>query len=100
MNHVRTALVLGAALLLAGCSRAPVDQARQYEIRGKITALDAAGPTVTIDHEDIPGLMQAMEMEFKASGSGVLAGLQVGDAVQGHLEARDGEQVIVDLQKR
>ena len=55
--------------------------------------------TVTLDHEDIPGLMQAMEMEFKVADAKTLDGLKAGDQVHGRLENRPDGQVIVELKK-
>ena len=39
-------------------------QTKSYPAVGKVTGLDPKLPTIEIDHEDIKGLMPAMEMEF------------------------------------
>ena len=44
-------------------SRPPKD----YEIKGKVVAVDPIKPAVTLDHEDIPGLMKAMKRAFPAA---------------------------------
>jgi Cu(I)/Ag(I) efflux system membrane protein CusA/SilA len=96
------ALVLSTAL--AGCgspASGKKDAAgNQYDIKGKVTAIDANKEKVTIDHEDIPGHMPAMEMSFKVADGKLLDGIQVGDKVQGKLEKRDSGDVIVQLEKR
>ncbi len=49
---------------------------------GKITGVDASAGLVTIDHEAIPGLMDAMEMQYEAKPSSLLDGVQVGEKVE------------------
>jgi Cu/Ag efflux protein CusF len=73
-----------------------------YDIKGKVTAVSAnkEKPTVKIDHEDIPGHMAAMEMEFPVADAKLVEGIQVGDKVQGKLEKRDTGDVIIKLEKR
>jgi protein SCO1/2 len=93
-------LVLG--LLIAGCKPNATDQGsgKDYDIRGKVVAVDAAKPTVTLDHESIPGLMEGMTMEFKVEKPEVVAGLQVGDKVEGRIKKADSGLVITKLEKR
>ena len=65
------------------------------------TIASAAGKkVVTLDHEDIPGLMKAMTMEFSVSDSKVLDGLQAGDAVRGKLRSDAGAYTVTSLEKR
>jgi len=56
--------------------------------KGKITGLDAAAGFVTIAHEDIPGLMDAMEMQFQAEPAKIPQGLKIGDKVDFSVEGR------------
>jgi Cu/Ag efflux protein CusF len=99
--------VLSFTLLLAGCGGVDTSGkasagANVYDIKGKVTAVDANQdkPTVRIDHEDIPGLMRGMEMTIKVENAKLLDGIQVGDMVQGKLEKRDTGNVIIKLEKK
>lgn len=94
--------VLAVPLVLAGCKgkEAKSSAEKQYSIKGKVTAVNQAKPSVKLDHEDIPGLMQGMEMEFAVENAKVLDGLKAGDQVQGHLKVESGTYVITDLEKR
>jgi Cu/Ag efflux protein CusF len=93
-------LVLLSAVVFAGCRQAAEkSQAKSYPIKGKVVAVDAGAKSVTRDHENIPGLMQAMEMEFQVADPKALDGLKAGDQVQGRLEDRRDGQVIVELKK-
>ena len=52
-------------MLLAGCShKAP---GKQYELEGRVVAVDAANRQLTVAHKDIAGLMPGMTMPFVVS---------------------------------
>src|SRR5438105_15456421 len=79
---------------LIGCQGGGSDKPKAcgeklYDMRGKVVAVDAAKPAVTLDHEDIPGLMKAMQMEFPVQDPKLREGVKVGDRVQGRLEKAD-----------
>jgi len=95
-----TALLLVIALVVAGCQKpAATPQTKTYDVHGKVVAVDSQRQTVTLDHEDIPGLMQAMEMEFKVANPQVLENVAAGDQIHGRLEVRSGDYVITGLSK-
>ncbi len=93
----------GVALLftLIGCTtNPPKTSQQQYPVKGKILALNMEKPSVRLDHEDIPGLMQAMKMEFGVTNAKVLEGLKVDDQVDGQLKVESGKYIITELHKR
>jgi protein SCO1/2 len=96
--------VLALPLALAGCQdagegkRGPV--AKEYDVRGKVIAVDAERHAVTLDHEDIPGLMKAMEMKFRVEDPSLLEGIQAGDQIQGRLKKGESGYVLTHLEKR
>lgn len=71
-----------------------------HDIRGTVVAIALDSGTVNLDHEEIPGLMAAMKMEYQVQDVGMLDGLKPGDRVAGRLRARDGEYLIVALEKQ
>jgi len=93
---------LFTVLAIAGCSQKPTEKsaAKVYDIKGKIVSIRPDKEGVTLDHEDIPGLMKGMKMEFLVEDARVLEGLQVGDQVQGKLKVESGSQMITELKKR
>lgn len=98
-------MLLGIAALVAvlavlGCSPTPSNQSDVYDIQGKIEAIKPDKTGVTLDHEDIPGLMKGMKMEFPVKDAKLLEGLQVGDQVQGKLLVESGKYLITALKKR
>ena len=97
-------VTLSAATFVTGCqnqsasSTAPA--AKVYDVKGKVVSLDPAKKVVTLDHEDIPGLMKAMKMEFAVEDAAVLDGLAAGDRVTGKLKADGGSYVVTSLKKQ
>jgi protein SCO1/2 len=102
---MKTTHILALAILfavLAGCSSTATTNptAGQYEIKGKIVAVDMKKPAVTLDHEDIPGVMSAMKMEFKVEDAKLLDGLNPDDRVRGRLKKTPDGYLITSLEKR
>ena len=83
----------------APATSSPGTAAQVYDIRGTVVTVDAESGTVNLDHEEIPGFMAAMKMEYQVRDAGMLEGLKPGDRVSGRLEARGGEYMIVSLAK-
>lgn len=80
------ACLLGAAS--ATCSRpapstnADAAAAPSYSTRGTVRAIDTSKKTMLIAHEDIPGYMKAMTMEFDLRDAALARGIAVGDAIK------------------
>ena len=95
-------LVVVAALMVAGCSReaaqAPT-QAQKWTVKGKIVEVNAAGQVVTIDHQDIPGLMAGMTMGFRVDNPAILEAISAGDAVEFDLEQKPEGLTVTGLRK-
>ena len=80
--------LLGIAVL-AGCHAGRSDNAdasssqnfKIYKLRGKVVSTDAAKGKVTLDHEAIPGFMDAMTMPYKLRDASILGELHPGDVV-------------------
>lgn len=96
-----------AAVALAGCQNPSGSSAsskpagaKVYEVTGKVVSLDPATKAVTLDHEDIPGFMKAMTMEFPVADAKVLDGMKAGDAVRGTITADGGSYAVTSLEKR
>ena len=100
-------ILLAVPLLLAACHRepgpkapppapAPPEAARHTYTpwRGVVRSVDPTAGVVRIAHEDIPGFMGAMTMDFTPRDRSNLAELAAGDEVEGPLEvAREGGAV-------
>jgi protein SCO1/2 len=94
------------AFLLAGCGgtdskdKTQDGKGKTYDVHGKVIAVDAEKKKVTLDHEDIPGLMKAMKMDFSVADAKLLEGIQAGDQVHGKLLVKSGgDYVLTELKK-
>ena len=83
-------LALGiASICVSGChSGAPGPQAasqaenfKTYHLRGKIVSTNNATGEVTVDHEAIPGFMEAMTMPYKVHDTRMIGELHPGDII-------------------
>lgn len=94
--------------LLAGCSGTPTQApdtaktgaAKEYDVQGKVVAVSEDQRSISLDHEDIPGLMKAMEMKFNVKEPSLLEGIEAGDNVTGRLSVEDSDYTIVSLKKQ
>jgi protein SCO1/2 len=98
-------VLLISPLVLAGCKKdgkgSDANQgAADYPLKGKVIKVMPDQKKVRLDHEDIPGLMEAMTMTFSVADPEVLKGLKPGDQVEGQLKVEDGEYMITELKKR
>ncbi len=95
-SHLRawaTSVVLAASVALAACGggdrsasrfEASAD-ARRYPIAGEVRAVHVRDGTLTVAHEDIAGLMDAMTMDFHVQDPWVLRAAGPGDRITGTL---------------
>jgi Cu/Ag efflux protein CusF len=83
--------------VLAGCEPEPVEL---YQTRGEVVALKPEMDAIAILHEDVPGFMDSMQMDFSVAEMEEMTGLTPGDKVAFTIAiAEDGETTIRDLQK-
>jgi mono/diheme cytochrome c family protein len=71
-----------------------IDGPKTYSSTGTVVSTDLAERQIAIAHEDIPGLMKAMTMDFKVKDAVMLDGLKGGDKVAFDLE-KDGKEMTV-----
>lgn len=64
---------------------------------GVVTAIDAKSGLITLNHENIPGLMDAMEMEYQSKPPKLAEGLKVGDKIDFTVDGRN--LTILDVKK-
>lgn len=80
-------------LALAGCHNTGKPDAQSstsssfktYKLRGKVVSTNPSTSEVTLDHEAIPGFMEAMTMPYKLKDSNILSELHPGDVITADL---------------
>lgn len=70
-----------------------------YPAKGKVTKINNELGSVELDHEDVPGLMPPMIMEFYVDDKSVLKQIAVGDRVDFTIRYKDGQETISKIAK-
>ncbi len=81
-------------MILAACSRQPE---RRYDLSGKVIAVDRNAHQLTIQHEDIAGLMPGMTMPFRVNDNWVFNAAAPGDNVTATLVIRGDSSHLEDV---
>ncbi len=76
-------------MAVAGCHSGAKTSAgpERHPIRGKVVSVVAADQSVMLDHEAIPGFMEAMTMEYRVDDPAVLGEVHPGDRISATLLA-------------
>ncbi|HXY39393.1 MAG TPA: SCO family protein [Vicinamibacteria bacterium] len=101
---MRRRLAVGLVLafcLAAGCRRQPAPEATgpRHPVKGKAVSVNTAERTITLAHQDIPGFMPAMTMEFVVleKDAPLLGHVSPGDLVTATLVVADSRYWLEDL---
>ena len=70
-----------------------------YTSKGKVTKVNPDMPSIELNHEEIAGVMPAMQMEFYVKDKSLLEGIKVGDNVEFILEYKHPSETIVGIKK-
>src|SRR5437016_2961608 len=82
-SFVTFVLTLG----LFGCAKS---QAKHYPLRGKIMAVDKLGHQLIVDHDAIPGFMEAMTMPYNVADNAMLEKVGPGDEIKAEISVEPG----------
>jgi Cu/Ag efflux protein CusF len=111
MKAFKTILILSLLVFTVSCAKkqshkdsepegpAAAVQTRTYVAVGTIKAIDPTKPSIEINHEDIKGLMPAMQMQFHVRDKALLDGLATEDRVSFTIESGVGGLKIVAIHK-
>ncbi len=104
---MRLAIVLAALLTFAsqaafpqagaskekGKAQAPAKKG--YVLKGKVLEYSQAGQTMTVDHETVPGYMDAMIMPYQVNDNAAFKLVKPGDNIQATVY--DGDYTLYDI---
>jgi protein SCO1 len=83
---IAVAMATGCHRQQAGTTDSAADSSyKVYKLRGKVVATNPATGEVTINHEAIPGFMEAMTMPYKVKDPNLLSELHPGDVLTADL---------------
>ena len=98
-------LLLIGTLALGGCQRrqqasenpASDSNYKIYKLRGKVVSINSATGEVTLNHEAIPGFMDAMTMPYKLKDTSIVTELHPGDVITADVLVSQGDDAKVLL---
>jgi protein SCO1 len=99
----RRIVLLVAAILLAACAEEEPPKAlsepgeKLYAVRGTILSRSESANTVHMDHEEIPGFMPAMKMDYAVRGVEVAELPSDGKRVEAKLHVTQRAYWITDV---
>lgn len=97
--HAIRGVVVGIVLVLAACSSKPTEPGPRFPLHGRIVAVNLNDGMAVVDHDAIPGFMDAMTMSYPVRDKRVLATLQQGDEIKADVVVVDNvphlENVVV-----
>ncbi len=110
---IRVIALSFAMLLLAACQSQPrpsqpasqarstqTDTAKRYPLRGVVLEIHKEKRELRVKHEDIPGYMKSMTMNFPVRDDAALATLAAGDEITADLNvAAPGEYWLSNIRK-
>ncbi|HEX6188424.1 MAG TPA: SCO family protein [Pyrinomonadaceae bacterium] len=71
------------------CGGTKPENEKRYPLTGKVIAINKTEKTATISHDEIPGYMEAMTMDFKLKNDSDLDKMKPGDRISGDLVVTD-----------
>ena len=75
-------------------------QEHAYQGVGVVKAINPKLPAIEIDHEDIVGLMPAMQMEFPVTEVSLLNGIAVNDRIDFTIVDNKGDMKVTAIKKK
>lgn len=95
----RISLLAILLVVFAACGERKPQPEKIYLLKGKIVARDAHDNTLRVDHDAIPGFMEAMTMDYSVRGAKV-AQLPPDDTrIEARLHVTDDGYWLTDVKK-
>ena len=100
------AIVALALVLVVACSDTenkakPLSEPGEklYTLKGRVLGRDAGDNTIRVDHEAIPGYMEAMTMDYSIRGADVAQLPPDGTRIEAKLHVTESAYWLTDIQK-
>ena len=88
------------ALLAVGCDRSKHTadaNLKHYQLTGRVVAIDKPNKSLTVDGDEIPGFMSAMQMPYDVKDASLLDKLSPGDKVSADVVVRGEESWLENI---
>ncbi len=106
MNHESGNLKLVTVLLclftLVACTRSKPTATgdaglKHYQLTGSVVAIDKPNKSLTVDGDDIPGFMSAMQMPYDVKDTSLLDKLAPGDKIAADIVVKDDQSWLENI---
>jgi len=91
------AICLALTMAFSGCAKRTSDDRPRYHLVGKVVSIDINDGTATIDHQAIPGYMEAMTMPYAAENPSDLKKLEPGDEIKADIVIDQGVPLLSNI---
>ena len=86
MKHIRgrrapVLLLMAFCVGTVACRHKPELHAKYYQLKGTVISVDVGHEQIIVDHETIPGFMEAMTMSYGVKDNAALNQLKAGDRI-------------------
>src|SRR5687767_5115109 len=88
-KRVLTIALILSVFAVSQCGGTKPENEKRYPLTGKVIAINKSEKTATINHDEIPGYMEKMTMEFKVKNDSDLDKMKPGDRITGDLVVTD-----------
>ena len=92
------ASLIGLALWTSACGSEEDADVRTYDVRGVLVGMQYNGQAAIINHERIPGYMDAMQMALRVGEAGMLADAEPGAKIRFDLVVTDEDAYIENVE--
>ena len=114
-HQSRIVIICVALIFTAACNKQPANQqtntpiptgpaaavaANTYKGVGVVKSINSKTPAIEIDHQDIEGLMPAMQMEFPVTDASLLNGIAVNDQIDFTIESTKDDMKVIAIKKK
>lgn len=89
--NLRAITLLLVSVASAACVHTKVITTTTHSLHGVVQSLDPSSKTATIKHDDIPGFMSAMTMEYPVKDAAAFARLRVGETIDATVFVQDSD---------
>lgn len=99
ISHMkRLWIALAIATMLVSCSKKEPE--KTYPMTATIVSRDVRGNTVNLDNKEIPGVMEAMKMDYALRGAKVESLPPDGTPVTATLHEQDSQYWVTDVKPK
>jgi protein SCO1 len=88
-KKVLSIVLIMLALAASQCGGTKSENEKRYPVTGKVIAINKTEKTATINHDEIPGYMESMTMDFTVKNDSDLDKMRPGDRITGDLVVTD-----------